>query len=292
MSVRGMGPAAGASPPPQHQSVTRGTELRLDLLDGFRLENGGGVLPLTLVEQRLLAFLAVHNRPLRRVFVAGNLWIDSDEAHASGNLRTTLWRVRQLDPRLIDSSRSHLTLAPGVIVDLHESTAYAHRVLRNEATGDPAGDPQRFAGDLLPDWYDDWVLIERERFRQLRLHALEALCEALGAAGAYGMAIEAGLACIAAEPLRESAHRALIKVHLAEGNPAEAVRHYRLYCKIVLDELGLPASGQMQRMIESLPIDDAAVTHALLDGNRAPHRRVGAGRRHRRASAGAGGRTG
>jgi DNA-binding SARP family transcriptional activator len=204
MSAFGTGPAVSASQPPQPQPVRRGrerddgmvdsdlsgsTKLTLDLLDGFRLAKDGGPLPLTLVEQRLVAFLAVHNRPLRRVFVAGNLWIDSDEGHASGNLRTTLWRLRRLDARLIDSSRSHVTLGPGVIVDLHESTAYAHRVLRNKAEGDPTGDPHRFAGDLLPDWYDDWVLIERERFRQLRLHALEALCEALGAAGAHGMAI-------------------------------------------------------------------------------------------------------
>jgi DNA-binding SARP family transcriptional activator len=147
-----------------------------------------------------------------------------------------------------------------VLVDLHVSSAHARRVLRKEAPGDQEGDPNRFGGDLLPDWYDDWVLIERERFRQLRLHALEALCEALGGAGAYGMAIEAGLACVAAEPLRESAHRALMKVHLAEGNPAEAVRQYRLYRKLAAEELGLAPSGQMQHIVQALAIDEGAVT--------------------------------
>ena len=72
------------------------------------------------------------------------------------------------------------------------------------------------------------LIIERERFHQLRLRALECICEALTAKGDYAGALEAALAAIAAEPLRESAHRALIGVHLAEGNRAEAVRQFGL----------------------------------------------------------------
>jgi len=60
------------------------------------------------------------------------------------------------------------------------------------------------SSELLPACYDDWVLAERERFRQLRLHALEALCERLTASRRYGEAIDAGLAAVCAESLRES----------------------------------------------------------------------------------------
>ena len=42
--------------------------------------------------------------------------------------------------------------------------------------------------------------MERERFHQLRLHALEALCDRLTTAGRYGEAIDAGLAAVTAEP--------------------------------------------------------------------------------------------
>jgi DNA-binding SARP family transcriptional activator len=231
-----------------------GPSLTLGLLGGFRLSRDGSILPLPMGEQRLVAFLAVHNRPLQRTFVAGSLWMDSDEEHASGNLRTALWRLRNLDGGLIDSSRSHLALSSGVVVDLHEATARARWALHNDAWSPNTDEPTRLVADLLPDWYDDWVLIERERFRQLRLHALEALCAAFEAAGAYGLAVESGLACIAADPLRESAHRALIKVHLAEGNPAEAIRQYSLYRKLAIEELGLPPSVEMQHMVKSLPV--------------------------------------
>jgi DNA-binding SARP family transcriptional activator len=239
-------------------------EVALALLDGFRLELNGYRFEVPLGVQRLVAFLALHNRPLQRLYVAGNLWIDSDERRANANLRTALWRLHRLGVRLIDSTRTHLSLAPSVAVDLHESTARARQVLRQERSLRLLDiDAARLACDLLPDWYDDWVLIERERFRQLRLHALEALCSELAAADAYGAAVEAGLACVAAEPLRESAHRALIKVHLSEGNSSEAVRQYRLYRKLALDKLGLDPSPEMQQIIGSLPIGDDRVTNSL-----------------------------
>lgn len=223
----------------------------LGLLQGFRLERNGGTFQLPLGIQRLVAFLAVHNRPLLRLFVAGNLWIDSNEEHANANLRTALWRLRRLGFRLVDATRSHLALAPGVVVDLHESSACAREVLRHEATPtlDSVG-TILLGGELLPDWYDDWVLIERERFRQLRLLALETLCRDHARAGSYAAAVEAGLACVAAEPLRESAHRALIEAHLAQGNRGEALRQFRLYSTLALAELGIEPSRELRRLVE------------------------------------------
>jgi DNA-binding SARP family transcriptional activator len=236
-------------------------QLRLSLLDGFRLERNGGAVLLPLGVQRLLAFLAIHDRPLQRLFVAGNLWIDSDEEHANANLRTALWRLRAVGTRLVDATRSHVGLAPGVSVDLHDCSAQARVLLRRDCSPAPH-DASSLAGDLLPDWYDDWVLVERERYRQLRLHALESLCEAFAAGGEYGAAVDAGLACIAAEPLRESAHRALMAVHMAAGNRNEALRGYRLYCTLMRNELGLRPSAAMEQIARSLATGDALVTSA------------------------------
>jgi DNA-binding SARP family transcriptional activator len=83
----------------------------------------------------------------------------------------------------------------------------------------------------------------RERLRQRILHALEALSERLAAAGRFADAIEAALLATGAEPLRESAQRALIKVHIAEGNLTEARRTYRAYHDLVHRELGVAPSG-------------------------------------------------
>ena len=225
--------------------------VKLGLLQGFRLEHDGGNPELPLGIQRLVAFLAVHNRPLLRLFVAGNLWIDSSEEHANANLRTALWRLHRLGFPLVDATRSHLSLARGVVVDLHDLSRRARQVLRHEVAPTRKNvDAILNGGDLLPDWYDEWVVVEREQFRQLRLLALETMCTDLSAGGSYATAVEAGLACIAAEPLRESAHRALIGAHLAEGNRVEAIRQFRLYEALVRDELGVEPSAAIRRMLE------------------------------------------
>lgn len=232
----------------------------IGMLQGFRLERDGESLELPLGIQRLVAFLALHNRPLLRLFVAGNLWIDSSEEHANANLRTALWRLHRLGFDLVEATRNHLSLAPEVVVDLHDLSGRSRQVLRHEVapTRDNL-DAILSGGDLLPDWYDDWVLVEREQFRQLRLLALETLCRDLAAADSYAAAVEAGLACILAEPLRESAHRALIGAHLAEGNRVEAIRQFRLYEALVHDELGVEPSAALRHMLED-PGGDGRMT--------------------------------
>lgn len=199
---------------------------------------------------------------LNRLFVAGTLWIDYSQDAANANLRTALWRLRRLPYRLIESSTTHLALASDVRVDLHEVVAIISRLA---AGGGVCGDDEiatiMQAGEVLPDWYDDWVVFERERFRQARLHALEALCAALTREGRYGKAIEVGLTAVAGEPLRESAHRAVMRVHLAEGNPSEALRQYQL-CRRSLGGLGLEPSREMEELRHWCGTGDAVVTAA------------------------------
>ncbi|ADB53382.1 AfsR/SARP family transcriptional regulator [Conexibacter woesei] len=242
--------------PAQHettQTQTRDEPLRLTLLGGFELRHGGEQVELPASAQRLVAFLAIRARPLQRLHVAGSLWLDAPEERANAALRTALWRSRRRGCPLVDARGPSIGLAPGVEVDLHASARLARTVLESPPRKivELAGLDHVWAnGELLPDWYDDWVLIERERHRQLRLHALEALCEALTVAGRHGEAIEAGIAAVASEPLRESAHRVLICVHLAEGNVAEALRQYRLFGELLRDQLGLDPSARLRELIE------------------------------------------
>jgi DNA-binding SARP family transcriptional activator len=227
--------------------------VRLFLLDGFELVTDGVLASLPPGAQRVVAFVALHDRPLLRGYVAGSLWLDSPEDRAAASLRSALWRIQRVEPRLIGASDRQLWLDGEVVVDLRETEILARAVLRAEAAVDEGGDDlSRLAGDLLPDWYEDWILFERERFRQLRLRALEALCDQLVRAGRLAEALEAGLLSVAGEPLRESAHRALMRVHLADGNPGEAIRQYRLCEKLLRDQLGIEPSARMQDVLQEL----------------------------------------
>ncbi len=228
--------------------------LRLRLLSGFELTRDDEPVPLPLSAQRVLAFLALGSGRLHRVYVAGNLWLDASEERAGASLRTALWRLRRPGCRVVEATGTHVGLTPDVAVDVHDETRRAHRILDAR---EPASDDLAClcaTGDLLPDWYEDWVILARERFRQVRLHALEQLCLSLAERGRYSEASEAGIAAVEAEPLRESAHRALIRAHLAEGNPGEAVRQYRLLRRMLATELGLEPSAEMERLVAGLPV--------------------------------------
>src|SRR5439155_26544464 len=123
----------------------------------------------------------------------------STQDAANASLRTALWRLGRPGCVLVDATPTELALADGVVVDLRETAKTAQRVLAHGGETDDLG-ALCIAGDLLPDWYDDWLLIERERFRQLRLHALESLAEDLVDGARFAPATEAALAAIAAEP--------------------------------------------------------------------------------------------
>lgn len=225
----------------------------LSLLNAFELRCDGEVVSLPLSAQRLLAFIALHEHPLLRVYVAGTLWTDSSEERAAASLRSSLWRLHRPGHRLVVATTTHLRLDPEVDVDLRRAFGLARRLLDGSAAEEELASAETpLDGELLPDWYDDWLLFERERFRQVALHALEALAERFIDAGSLSRALEAALAAVRGEPLRESAHRVLIRVHLAEGNQGEALRQYDLCSRLLRDRLGLEPSPQLHALVEPL----------------------------------------
>lgn len=227
-------------------NVRARASLQLSVLGAFELLAEGRPVALPMSAQRLVAFLALQGGPLRRLLVSGKLWPDVDEERGGANLRTALWRAHRPGHELVDTVNGHLALARSVAVDAREMAARTRRLVRQPPDCEDTDLEQLcLAGELLADWYDDWVLLERERLRELRARALESLCDEFLVGRRFGEAAEAGLAAVASEPLRESAHRALIRVYLAEGNRCEAIRQYGIYRDLVRSAFGIEPSGQI-----------------------------------------------
>jgi DNA-binding SARP family transcriptional activator len=254
-TVRGSHPAVGVPEPGSEPLATPQCVIRLALLEGFQLTVDGHTTEVVFSAQRLLAFLALQERPVLRMYVAASLWMDKSDERAAANLRAALWRLRRPGLTLVDATSNHLRISPEVSVDVREAVDRARRLLDPDADV-PDSDYDAFilGGDVLPDWYDDWVSIERERLRQLRLHALEALCTRLTRAGRVAEAVDVGIAAVAAEPLRESANRVLMLAHLAEGNRAEAIRQYRAYRDLLWEELSVAPSPHLEDLIDELRV--------------------------------------
>ena len=232
--------------------------LEIAVLGNFRFwVKGKDALPeLPGGSQRLLAFLALRERSVMRTAAAGTLWPEASEDHAHASLRSAISRLTLIAHEAIIVSHQNLQLADHVAVDIRASRALAHRLL-NPGELTQEGDLSdraitALSADLLPDWYDDWAVVEAEDWRQLRLHALDALTERLTGSGRYGDAMSAALAAVKAEPLRETSHAAVIRAHIAEGNRAEAVSAFEHYRTLLRAELGFEPSPWVQALIKDL----------------------------------------
>ena len=236
--------------------------LTLKLIDGFELSCDSDNVPLPMAAQRLVAFLALRNRPLLRVFVAGSLWLDTDEERSCANLRRTLWRIRRPGHAIVEASATHVALHRAVFVDVHELVRQARRVLaaENDHGIVPLNIPAPFDGDLLPDWYDQWLEPEREWLRQLRLHASERAAELALIQGRAAHAIDIALNALRTEPLRESLHALVIQAHLAQGNRGSAIHHYDVYAARIAARLGLSPSPEIHRLLKDSLSTDGGVS--------------------------------
>lgn len=230
------------------------TGLRLEILGSFALRNGGDALVVPMDAQRLVAFLALHPHPLPRPYVAGRLWPNKTDARALGSLRSALCRGNSQGRGLVETIDNRVVLGKDVAVDFREASALAHRLVTGVQETVDEVEASLLAPELLPGWYDEWLATEREVFRELRVHALERAAAAALAHGRLGAALEATLAAIAADPVRESAHRLLIEVFLAEGNASKALRHYRQ----IHQELGMQPSDQLRELVRGLMADARA----------------------------------
>lgn len=228
------------------------------LLGGFDVVGPDGPVHLTARERRVVACLGLHGGQARAV-VAGTLWPEADEHRARQNLRAAVSTLARVAPGLVRPTA--LTLALEATVDVRELVAAAQEVLRGPCGPDPARlaalvatfvGHGPLADDLLPGWYDDWVLVEAERLQHLRLHALEELSLRLAASARYGLALEVALAAVALDPLRESAHRTVIEIHASEGNVATALATHERFRARLARELRIAPSPQMDALVARL----------------------------------------
>jgi len=196
--------------------------------------------------QRLVGFLGIRGPlPISRTRTAAILWPSVDQEKASNQLRTCLYRLGDASNQLVERTDQTLRLAPTAVVD-YQLAVERGRALCSaaaESVGESDLDTFLFKHDLLPGWDQDWVVVERESFRQLRFAALEAIARRCVDLSRNETAIQACLLVTRTEPLRESAHRLIAMAHAAQGNHAQALSQLNRYADLLQQEIGIPPSA-------------------------------------------------
>ncbi|MFD0319319.1 AfsR/SARP family transcriptional regulator [Streptomyces flavalbus] len=231
-------------------------QVSLELLNAFELTCSGSSVPVPLGAQRLLALLSLSPDGVHRGAAAEQLWPDYPCHRAAANLRSALCLARRAcGVTLIDCIGQRLRLSPAVRVDMLCIRDSARQIV--DGLAPPPADSETLVEgltrELLPGWPDEWLHWDRERWNQMRLYALEGLAQRLLSAQRHLPALQAALAAAAIDPIRETAHRIIIEIHLSEGNVASAVRCYQHYEAYLQQELGVNPSPQMTDLLEGVP---------------------------------------
>ena len=237
--------------------------LRLSLLGGFELHTSVGrrLRVPSKKAQALLAYLALGpGQAHTRAKLANLLWGEFDSEKARNSVRQALFVLRRaLSPLGAEPVRFEgelVSLAPGVLevdaVDFRSLAAASAPAQRRRAL-------ELYHGELLDgldvtgaEAFEEWLVGERRRLREL---AAQALAEDLARATATASdrrAIEAALRLLALDPLRESAHRALMRLYAAHGRRTAALEQYQSCVDTLQRELGVEPEPETQRLYQEL----------------------------------------
>jgi DNA-binding SARP family transcriptional activator len=245
-------------------------KLQLKLLGRLQVTNNDVALTPTLRPraQRLLSYLLLHRHtPYTRESIAFALWPDYSEKEALGMLRRALSELRAALPSLIEgewivSARGELywNLYAPYWLDLE-----VFEQLIRRAT--PAAFHQAvtlYSGDLLADWDEEWVLVERERLRQRQLNALRQLVAHHRALAEYETALHLAHQTLALDPLAEAIYRDLMALHYEAGDRAAALAEYDRLCILLREELGVEPMAETQKLraaiVQGAPLSASEVS--------------------------------
>lgn len=253
------------------------------LIDGVRID-----IP-TRNAQALLAYLVLTAGQVhRRELLAGLLWPDSAEENARSNLRHELWRLRKA---LAGTGDSYI-LSDDLTIAFNSESNYTLDVALLEVVSPESHDAGAlmaavsvYRGELLPGFYQEWVLAERERLQAAYEARSARLVELLQAEGRWSELQDWATRWIAGGGWPEAAYRALMLSYVAAGDLPRAVITYERLCDQLEAELGIHPSEQTRQLYMRLKSGEPVLAHSPVAESRVvPDRDEGASAPTRLAS--------
>lgn len=238
------------------------TRLSLTLLGGFqaRLDPAGPVSLPSRKARALLAYLALPlGRPHPRDKLAALLWGGIREDAARNSLRQALFALRQAlattEPPSLVVDANAIALDPAAVsVD-----AATFEGLVGEATPDALERASAlYGGDLLAGLdvgevpFEEWLLGERERLRELAIEGRARLLGWQWRDGALEPALRTALGLLALDPLQEPTHRTLMRLYAQLGRRGAALRQYQQCVGVLGRELGIEPEAETKALYQEI----------------------------------------
>ena len=235
--------------------------LNIVLLGGFqgRVDASAPLMLPTRKSQALLAFLALPpGRSHPREKLASLLWGGMREPQARRGLRQSLFTLRKAvggEPPALLIDGETVALNPACVdVDVVKFE-------RQVAEGTPAALERAatlYRGELLEGLalqeapFEEWLLAERERLRELALEALAKLLRHQRTTEATEAALRTGLRLLALDPLQEPVHRAVMRLYVQLGRRASALRQYQICIGVLQRELRVEPETTTKQLYQEI----------------------------------------
>lgn len=257
------------------------TWLNVRLLGGFLLSEGDRPISLTSGRsQLLLAYLVLYSHtPQSRQRLAFLLWPDSTDSQARTNLRKELSGLRRVLPNAddclsVDSKTLQWRANAPVTLDVAEFESAVRTAEQSPETQSRQTHLERalelYRGDFLPDYQDDWVVLERERLRQLQNRTLTLLIALLEEQRNYSAALTHAQHLLRLDDLNEAAYCTLMRLYGASGDRASALQLYHQCMTTLREEMGVEPSATTRKLYEQLLIEDTPVHLEALPSSPVP----------------------
>ena len=234
--------------------------LEVRLLGRFQVSYNGKVVSIaSRPAQTLFAYLILNaGTPHRREKLAGLLWPDSLEETARDNLRHALWRLRKSLP---STSKAVYLLADDLSIAFNSTSDYWLDADELKSLSESASTDtlitvlSNYQGELLPGFYEEWVVLEREHLSSIFEHHMARLLSLLQGEKRWLDVLDWGEGWIRLGQKPEPAYRALMLAHAAKGDMSKVAATYER-CVKSLRELGVEPSDQTRALYESLKVRD------------------------------------
>jgi DNA-binding SARP family transcriptional activator len=235
--------------------------VHIRLLGGFVLEHRGRPLPpIPGVGRSLLAYLATYrDRRHTRELLAGTFWPEEPEAAARRRLSQALWQLQTALQDIAGASDLITTTVADISI---ESDSMWLDVAQYDALlavsrqredmqaeiADLTSAVDLYRGEFLEGFYDPWTDVERVRLRASYLECLWRLV-ALHKSGAdYETSLAFARRVTLHDPLREDAHREVMRLCFLLGRSTEALSQYDRCAQVLGQELGAQPDQETRQL--------------------------------------------
>jgi WD40 repeat protein/DNA-binding SARP family transcriptional activator len=231
--------------------------LQIRLLGQFDIRlDGKRVMIPTRTAQSLFAYLALTaGTPHRREKLAGTFWPNTTDDNARKNLRQELWRIRKSFSAPQFGTDEYL-IAEELTIAFNRSAPYWLDVAQLER---PEIDLESltanlalYQGELLPGFYEDWIILERERIQSIFETKMEQLLKQLAAAERWTAVQEQGERWLALGHTPEPAYRAVMLAYGARGDMVKVSSIYQRCIEELREQFGLEPSAETRALYDGL----------------------------------------